>query len=280
MKTLLILLILLTASISYSQEKHSCCDTEATKKFSELGNDAGFRDIHATPEHFDYSDAKGEMITYATPDGKTANGYYVASPIKSDKWLLVFHEWYGLNDYIKKESDIFNEELGNINVLAVDLYDGQVASNSDEASKLMQSVDQQRAIDIINGAITYTGDDSDIGTIGWCFGGSWSLNAAILAGDDAEACVMYYGMPSDDITQLKKLDCPVLGIFAEQDGHITVEIVEQFKQNMTTAGEELTVHMYDAAHAFANPSNPKYDAVAREDAMNKTIAFLKENLMK
>ena len=273
MKTLLILTM-----IVYSQDK-SCCDTEATQKFSALGSDREFREKHPDPVPFDYVDMDGEMIVYDTPDGKTANGYLITSATKSNKWILVFHEWYGLNDYIKQESDILKTNLGDVNILAIDLYDGKVADNRDDAAKYMQSVDQQRAIDIIQGGINYCGDDARIGTIGWCFGGGWSLNAALLAGTKAEACVMYYGMPSDDIEKLKTLNCPVLGIFAEQDGHITVEIVEQFKENMKTAGEDLTVYMYNSAHGFGNPSNPKYDEQARTDAMGKTILFLENNLM-
>lgn len=278
MKTIILLILIFTASIVYSQDK-ICCDTEATQKFSDLGSDQGFKDKHPDPVPFDYIDMDGEMIVYNTLDGKTANAYLVSSGTGSDKWILVFHEWYGLNDYIKQESDILKEKLGDVNIIAIDLYDGNVADNREDASKYMQAVEQERAVNIIQGAINYCGENAQIGTIGWCFGGAWSLNAALLAGSKAEACVMYYGMPSEDIEKLKTLNCPVLGIFAEQDGNITVEIVEKFKDNMKTAGEDLTVHMYNSAHGFANPSNPKYDAVARTDAMEKTITFLKDNLM-
>ncbi|MCB0723282.1 MAG: dienelactone hydrolase family protein [Ignavibacteriae bacterium] len=279
MKKLIIFVIMLVTTQVFAQNK-TCCDIEATEKFSKLGNEAGFKEKHPDPITFIYKDMKGKMITYDTDDGKTANAYYIESPNPSNKWLMVFHEWYGLNDYIKQESDLLQGSLGDVNVIALDLYDGNVATNSDEASKYMQNLDQLRAIDIIEGAIKYAGENAQFGTIGWCFGGGWSLNATLIAGKQADACVMYYGMPSDDIEKLKTLNCPVLGIFAEQDGHITVEIVEKFKENMKAADKELTVYMYDAAHAFANPSNPKYNAEAREDAMSKTIAFLKENLMK
>lgn len=279
MKTLLILFMVFSSSIVFSQNDHSCCDLEATKKFSDLSHNSDFRDVHEDPVPFDYQDMNGDMITYSTSDGKTANGYLVSSPNKSNKWVLVFHEWYGLNDYIKQESDLIREKLGDVNILAVDLYDGQVASNREEAAKLIQTVDQQRAVNIINGAVDYCGTDAEIGTLGWCFGGGWSLNASLLIGSQAKACVIYYGMPSDDVEKLKTLNPPVLGIFAEQDGNITPEIVRQFETNMKEAGKILTVYMYDAAHGFANPSNPKYDSVAREDAMTKTIDFLNVNLM-
>ena len=104
------------------------------------------------------------------------------------------------------------------------------------------------------------------------------MQAALLAGDRAEACVIYYGMPEQDVQKLKKLDCEVLGIFAKQDGHITPEVVETFKMNMEKADKELEVIMYDAKHAFANPSNPAFDKSAAQDAYKRTIAFLKNHL--
>ncbi len=279
MKTLLLFVIILMSSPVFSQSKSDCCDLSATQKFSDLGKDEDFRLKHPDPTPFDYSDMIGEMITFKTSDGKTANGYMVTHQGNTiyNNWILVFHEWYGLNDYIKEESDKLHYETG-ANILAVDLYDGKVADNREDASKYMQSVDQTRAVNIVEGAIDYCGDNAKIGTIGWCFGGGWSLNAALIAGVQADACVIYYGMPSDDVEKLKTLDCPVLGIFAEQDGHITPEVVKQFEENMAKAGKQLTVYMYDAGHGFANPSNPKHDKTATADAMSKTVAFFKEYL--
>ena len=44
----------------------------------------------------------------------------------------------------------------------------------------MQSVNQERALNIVSGAIDFAGKDAKIGTIGWCFGGGWSLQASIM----------------------------------------------------------------------------------------------------
>jgi carboxymethylenebutenolidase len=85
-------------------------------------------------------------------------------------------------------------------------------------------------------------------------------------------------MPERNVERLKQLDAPVLGIFAEQDQSITPEIVRDFEQKMKGAGKEVTIKMYDAVHAFANPSNPKYDKVAAEDAHKLAIAFIQKQL--
>ena len=274
-----IVLFMFITVISHSQQKRSCCEeTSAPQRMALLGNDQSFRDAHPTPIAFTLTGGNGSMITFNTPDGKTANGYEVRSANTSDKWILVFHEWYGLNDYIKKECEELRDSLGNVNVLAIDLYDGKVASNNEEASKYVQSVDVIRAVNIIKGAADYAGSSAVLGTLGWCFGGAWSLQTAIELGSGVKACVMYYGMPEDSKDRLAKLQAPILGIFGKKDGHITPEIVSKFEDNMKSAGKTITVYSYDAVHAFANPSNPLHDPEATKDAKAKTLQFFRDNL--
>ena len=85
------------------------------------------------------------------------------------------------NDYIKKEAEEVAVTLG-VNVLAIDLYDGKVATNNEEASKYVQSVVNSRAVNIILGARDYAGSGAVFATYGWCFGGAWSNQAAIELG--------------------------------------------------------------------------------------------------
>ena len=289
MKNLLILFVIcLLATVTVrAQSKSSCCvkpatdtaeQTEATVKFAMLGNDESFREKHENPIPFTLKHKKGKTITYKTPDGKTASAYLIKSPKKTDDYLFVFHEWWGLNDYIRQEAERFAKEIGNVNVIALDLYDGKVATEREKAAEYMRAVNTDRAKAIINGAIVYAGKGADIATVGWCFGGSWSLQAGILAGKKAEAIVMYYGMPEQNVENLKKLEAPVLGIFARQDNSITPKVVEEFEQNMEKADRKLTVRMYDAVHAFANPSNPKYNKEYAEEAHKLAVEFIKKHL--
>ncbi|WP_439879972.1 dienelactone hydrolase family protein [Pontibacter sp. MBLB2868] len=253
--------------------------TEANAKFASLSNDPAFREKHENPLPFNLQEQTGKMVSYKTPDGKTASAYVIKAKEETDNYLFVIHEWWGLNDYIKKEAQRLAQELGNVNVIALDLYDGKVATTQEQAGQYMQAVSEDRAKAIINGALEYAGENADIATIGWCFGGGWSLQTAIMAGDRAEAAVMYYGMPEQNVERLKTLHAPVLGIFASQDKWITPKVVDEFKENMKQAGKKLTVKMYDADHAFANPSNPKYKAEFAEEAHKMAVNFIKEHLM-
>jgi len=70
----------------------------------------------------------------------------------------------------------------------------------------------------------------------------------------------------------------VLGIFAVRDGWITPAKVKEFEVTMKKASKRITVKMYDADHAFANPSNPKFDKTATADAHKHVVEFLKKYL--
>ena len=142
----------------------------------------------------------------------------------------------------------------------------------------MQGIQEDRAKAIINGALTYAGDDAKVATIGWCFGGGWSLKSSIIAGDKAAGCVMYYGMPVQEKEAIAPLKADILGIFAENDGWITPEVVTNFETMAKDAGKVITVHQYDADHAFANPSSPRYLKEAAQDANSKALAFLRTKL--
>jgi carboxymethylenebutenolidase len=275
----LVLFILGFQALTIAQDK-SCCSTEKEVSFASFSEEKEFRDIHQIPAAFTLKDAMGTMITFKTKDGKTANGYFVKSEKPSDKFIFVFHEWWGLNDYIKKESDELKKNLGDVNILAIDLYDGKVADNREDAAKYMQSVIQERALNIVSGAIDFAGKDVKIGTIGWCFGGGWSLQASIMAGKQGSACVMYYGIIENTPETFKELNAPVLGIFAEKDGWINPEVYGNLEKNLKTAGKKVTIKSFNADHAFANPSNAKFDEAATNEAKNLTIKFFNENLTK
>ncbi len=276
---IVLILFVLFNRIVYNQEK-SCCSTGKDISFSKFSEDKEFRDKHQIPAAFTLKDQLGKMIKFSTEDGKEAIGYLIKSSSKSDKWIFVFHEWWGLNDYIKKESDELRNKLGDINVLAIDLYDGKVADNREDAAKFMQSVDQTRAKNIIMGAIKFAGNNARVGTIGWCFGGGWSLQASIMLSTQGAACVMYYGIIDNTPETFKNLNAPVLGIFAEQDAWVTPEVYGNLKKNIEAAGKEIILKSFNADHAFANPSNTKFDEKSTKEAKELTINFFKNKLIK
>lgn len=254
------------------------CHVPATEEFAAFAKDAEFLKAHKDPKRLIFRSEKGKTITFATPDGKTGSGYAFENATPTKNYLFVIHEWYGLNAHIKSESEKLFNDLENVNVIALDIYDGEVADNSRDAGRLMQGVKTSRAEAIILGAMAHAGKDASIYTIGWCFGGGWSLQASLLAGDQAAGCVMYYGMPEKDVEKLKKLRTDVLGIWAGKEQWINPKVVTEFEANMEAAGKQLSSNSYEAGHGFANPSNPVYDAESSADAYAKTLRFLKSRM--
>jgi carboxymethylenebutenolidase len=249
----------LIISMSFAQDV-TVCHTSAMDKFAVFASNKDFNAEHPVPKAYVHiSQEGGKMISFKTPDGQEGKGYFLEAKNKTDNWIFVFQEWWGLNDHIKRESEKLYKDLGNVNVLALDMYDGKVTADRQAAGSYMQQFKQDRGNAIVKGAADYAGKNAKVATIGWCFGGAQSLQAALTLGKQAQGCVIYYGMPEENVDRLKTLNTDVLGIFASREKYISPEIVKKFEENMKAAGEKLTVKNYDADHGFANTSNPIFN---------------------
>lgn len=228
---------------------------------------------------------KGKDVNYGVIKGQNLTGY-LAYPENQDKpmpALIVIHEWWGLNEHIKAMTDKLAAE-GYL-ALAVDLYNGKVAENREKARELVTKAlfNQERLRNNIKEAYTYLEEEQKapkIGTIGWCFGGSWSLESAILLPEKIDATVIYYGGNLEtNPNRLKSLQMPILGIFGELDKNPSVTQVKKLENTLQSLNKSVEIHIYEGAdHAFANPSGTRYNAKAAEDAWDKTTAFLAKNL--
>ena len=208
------------------------------------------------------------------------NGY-LAQPVRQGSFpgIIMIHEWWGLNDNIKEMAQKLASH-GYI-VLAVDLYEGQIALTSEEARGLITSYDQNLGIENMNAAITYLQENyssESIGSIGWCFGGGQSLNLA-LNNQEMDATIIYYGSLVTDSENLSSINWPILGIFAEMDKGIPVDTVKSFEESLNELNIQNDIHIYPGVdHAFANPSGERYAPTESQDAWQKTLVFLNENL--
>jgi len=221
---------------------------------------------------------KGQDVSLRTPGG-AAKAYAAKPKGKAKGAVLVLHEWWGLNDWVKSMADRLAGD-GYL-ALAVDLYKGRVATDPKEAAALMGQKDEAWGDGVEEAGLEWLKSNAGgakIATLGWCMGGGESLKTSLNDPKDVNATVMYYGMPVTDVEKLKTLRGPVLGIWAHQDGWITPEKVEAFDDALTRAGVKHEFHVYDADHAFANPSGGRYNGPAADAAWQKTRAFLATSL--
>jgi len=235
-------------------------------------------DVLADPRLAAAAAAGLEEVTLTTLSGKEVKASLAVPAELPAPAVLLIHEWWGLNDQIKAAA----AELANEGflALAVDLYGGEVATDPTDAQNHMNAVDPEQATETLAGWIGWLKADSrgtgKVATVGWCFGGGWSLNASIAA--PVDATVIYYGRVDRSAEDLTRLEGPVLGHFAEQDKWINHEMVAGFQKNMGLAGKTLEVHWYDADHAFANPTGDNYRKPEAELAWSRTLDFLRRNL--
>ncbi len=225
---------------------------------------------------------KGKTVEYMSGSEKVAA--YLALPEGQGPFpaLILIHEWWGLDNWIKNNADDFAER--GYAALAVDLYRGKLTSSPEEARKLSAGVPPERAEGDLASAFNYLKsmketDPRRIGTIGWCMGGGYSLRAAVNIPGLA-ACIILYGRLIKDIESLKKINCPLLGIFGENDRNITPADVNEFRNslNMTDVIHKIIIYP-GAGHAFMNPGNTDlYNKEATSKAWNEIYSFLTKNL--
>lgn len=241
---------------------------------------------NASSDYTSPAEVVTQTVTYATVDGEEVTGY-LAKPEEAEgdlPGLIVIHEWWGLNDNIRMMARRLAGQ--GYTALAVDLYNGKSADTPDKAGQYARQAGEhpEQAISNLKQAYSYLTEKqnaANAGTIGWCFGGGWSLQAALALPEQIDATVIYYGRLVTDASELEKLGMPVLGIFGSEDQGIPPEEVHAFEEALNSAGVNNSIYIYEGAnHAFANPSGNRYKKEAAEDAWKKTMAFFAEHLKK
>ena len=226
----------------------------------------------------------GKSVSYKSGD-ETVQGMLYAPEGKGPfPALVVIHEWWGLNDWVKEQASRLADQ-GYV-TLAVDLYRGKVATTADEAHEIMRGVPEDRAARDLHAAVEFLRSHPNvrkdrIGSIGWCMGGGYSLDVA-LQEPTLTAAVINYGHLATDSASLKKINASILGIFGGQDRGIPVDDVKKFEQALKQQGNRIEIVIYpDAGHAFENPNNKTgYRADDAADAWKHTTTFLASTLKK
>ena len=228
--------------------------------------------------------ATGKPVSYKSGDETVQGMLYTPRGKGPFPALVVIHEWWGLNEWVKEQASKLADE--GYETLAIDLYRGKIAGSPDEAHELMRGVPEDRSARDLRAAFSYLESQSEvkkdrIGSIGWCMGGGYSLNLA-LAEPKLHAAVINYGHLATDPAALSTINAPILGIFGGKDRGITPDDVNKFEQALKAAGKKVEIHIYpDAGHAFENPNNKDgYRPDDAAEAWKRTTKFLADTLKK
>jgi carboxymethylenebutenolidase len=222
----------------------------------------------------------GEMVSFPS-NGGSAEGYLAKPAAAKAPGVIVIQEWWGLNDNIKGIADRF--AAAGYLALAPDLYHGKIASEPDEAGKMMMSMKMDQAAKDMTGAFDYLkahdASTGKIGSVGFCLGGGLSLYLSTLRPMDAT--VIYYGALPGVQPDLAKLKGPVLGHYAENDDWASPAAAAALKKQISDAsGVPVEFHQYAGTHhGFFNDTRSEVHAPdASKECWDRTLSFYGKHL--
>jgi len=138
------------------------------------------------------------------------------------------------------------------------------------------AIDKLRAC--VDYLIAHAQSNGKVGSLGFCFGGTYSMQIAIND-PRLDACVVFYGQAPEPIDQVAAIACPVLDFAGEKDERIVAQL-PALQAAMKEHDQDFELIVYpNVGHAFFNDTNPRtYDEATAQDAWNKSLAFLHKHL--
>jgi carboxymethylenebutenolidase len=244
------------------------------------------------------------MIDIETSEGPLS--FYRAAPkTKAKGGIILIHEVWGLDDHIKDVADRFSS--AGYYVVAPDLLAGteleslitpklfkkfidpeKRSAMQVEFRKIMGPLQSpefsKRTIERLKSLFSWLSKqpetDGKVAVLGFCFGGTYSYALAV-AEPTLVAAVPFYGHSDQDVESLKRVSCPILAFYGENDDNLIGKLPEVIERT-SSAGVKFKHKVYPGAgHAFFNDRNPTtYNKDAAEDSWKLTIKFLDENFKK
>lgn len=198
-------------------------------------------------------------------EGDKLTGYLMYDDATKDKrpGVVVYHEWWGLNDHAQNRTKAL-AELGYV-AFAADMYGGnKVTDKPSQAQEWMQEITadaefwrERAAAGLAQLQKSELVDQSKIAAIGYCFGGGTVLQMA-YAGTDIQGVVSFHGsLPI--VGKEDNIKTKILAAHGNADSFIAREILEQFQQELDKTDADWQLINYGhARHAFTNPNAGKY----------------------
>jgi carboxymethylenebutenolidase len=211
--------------------------------------------------------------------GTTFNGHLSIPSSGKGSGVLLFHAWWGLNDFFIQTCDRLAQ--AGFLALALDYYRGQVAETIEEAQALARSLDRKSvkktavlAVDYLASLPSVT--SSGLATIGFSLGAGFAIEMTRARPRKVTAVVLFYGTGGG---KFDKTSASFLGNFAENDPFEDAASVKSLADRIRSVGREATFYTYPATgHWFVETDRPEYNPKATSLAWDRTIDFLRKKL--
>ena len=219
-------------------------------------------------------------IKLTSADSFVLDAYTAAPAAPTSMGLVVIQEIFGVNPHIRSVVDRFAAD-GFLSI-APALFDRvrpgiELPYNADtmkEGFRYVTALDQKKTVADVDAAVSWLRAQpgiTKVGVVGFCWGGTlaYLANARLKV----DATVSYYGGGVQFYLE-EKPNAPAIFHFGEHDDHIKSDVWDLIR----TTYPQFPVYTYPAGHAFNRDGNEAYNAEAATLAMQRTLAFLRENL--
>jgi dienelactone hydrolase len=204
--------------------------------------------------------------------------------------VLVFHEWWGLDDYAKKRA----EQLAGMGYVAfaADMYgEGKLTEHPEDAGKMANAVRMNKllwqgrakaAYDVLSKDEHV--DPAKIAAIGYCFGGSTALELTYSGADLKAVSTFHAALPTPTPEEAKAIKAKVLVNHGADDKFIKPDAIKAFREPLDAAKVNYHFESYlGAVHSFTVPDAGKrkidgmaYNAEADKKSWASTKALFDE----
>jgi dienelactone hydrolase len=176
--------------------------------------------------------------------------------------ILVVHEWWGVDDYVRGRARQL-AELG-YTALALDMYgEGRTAQDPQTAGKMSSEISKDIPVakQRFEAALSFLRKQKhvaphQIAAIGYCFGGAVVLNMA-RSGEDLVGVVSFHGnLAASTPAKPGDVHARILVCHGADDPFVPAAQVEAFRKEMAAAGAKSEIVIYPGAkHSFTNPAS-------------------------
>jgi carboxymethylenebutenolidase len=231
---------------------------------------------------------QSQRISINAKDGGQFSAYLSLPPTGKGPGILLIQEIFGVNQHIRDVADQYASD--GFVVLAPDVFWRQEAGvdiGYDDAGfkkgfALMQGMDFAKAVvdlctaaEVLKGRPEVTGN---VASLGYCMGGMLSYLVGTTPGT-VDASICYYGGGiHTSLDRASQAKVPILMHFAEKDGFIPMEAVDQIKAAFEY-NQGVEIHTYpNVDHGFNCWGRPMYQQKAATLARGRSLEFLSRTI--